>query len=65
MAASFIFDWNWLPAGLIFIVWNWSEVLQIENRVARFFLSQCTKAGKNMPNDYKITKCNKMYKIYS
>jgi hypothetical protein len=26
-------------------------------RVARFFFVQYTKAGKNIPNDYKITKC--------
>jgi hypothetical protein len=26
-------------------------------KVARFFWVQYTKAGENLPNDYKITKC--------
>jgi hypothetical protein len=27
------------------------------NRVARFFLAQHTKTGKNIPNDHKNPKC--------
>jgi hypothetical protein len=42
---------SWIASGLL------------NSMVARFFLVQYTKAGKNIPNDHKMTKCHEIYPI--
>jgi hypothetical protein len=54
-AKESFYRWNVRAPG------NSGVLRAIENRVARFFFVQYTKAGENIPDDYDITKMTLKY----